>query len=192
MTTGIAAALVGAALVGALADASSGHPAQRPAPPARLTARRLRARPDAVASGSRVPSSRLFTDRVFAGPSVGFALADDNQAQYPVRSIDGGSRWRIDGPQVHIDAADGPEGVGYVGVRGPRTYYAYGSQAIDVSPNGGRTWWETFVPGLAAAVVSNAEGHLVAYVQPGSGVTWQYVSSDGGRHWRYSTAVGGG
>jgi hypothetical protein len=43
-------------------------------------------------------------------------------------------------------------------------------------------------------VVRNGLGHLVAYVDVGTGSTgptWQYVSKNGGRSWNYDTTVGG-
>lgn len=166
-------------------------------PPLRLGARRLRARPGVVTVGTRVLGSALLTPRVFANARVGFALADDGSAQYPALSTDGGRSWRIDGPQVHVDGADGPEGVGYVGIAGPRTFYAYGSSVVDVTTDAGRTWWESFLGELVMAVVPGADGELVAFVQQSAAdshaspaVTWQYVSRDGGRHWSYSTALG--
>jgi hypothetical protein len=169
------------------------------APPQRLTARHMGARPGAVARGASVNQADLFTTRVFANRTVGFALADVGSAQYPARTVDGGRTWRIDGPQVHIDAADGAEGVGYVGVAGPRTFFAYGSSAVDVTTDGGRSWWETFLGELVVAVVPGPRNGLVAYVQQQldsnsdslAAATWQYVSHDGGRHWVYSSALGG-
>lgn len=140
----------------------------------------------------------MFGDRVFPTANIGFALANGNQAQYPAITTDGGLTWRIDGPQLHVDAADGPEGVGYVGTLGPHTFFAYGSSVVDVTIDSGRTWWETYMGELVMAVVPGFRNHLVAYVQQSvsnSGhpaVTWQYVSRDGGRHWRYSSALGGG
>jgi hypothetical protein len=141
----------------------------------------------------------LFSDRVFANAHDGFALANDGSAQYPARTTDGGRVWRIDGPPLHIDAANGAAGVGSVGVAGPRTLFAYGSSAVDVTTNGGRTWWGTYLGELVMAVVSGPSGGLVAYVQQSlsnaranPAVTWQYVSRDGGRHWRYSNALAGG
>jgi hypothetical protein len=169
-----------------------------PTPPQRLTAHRLRSRPGAVAPGMMVRSSSIFTDRVFANADTGVALANDGSAQYPVVTTDG-TRWRIAGPQVHIDAADGAEGVGYVGVAGSRTFFAYGSSVVDVTADRGRDWWETYLGELVTAVGPGPGGGLVAYVQQqlnssGSApvVTWQYVSHDGGLHWTYSTALGGG
>jgi hypothetical protein len=169
-----------------------------PTPPRRLTAHRLRSRPGAVALGMMVRSSSIFTDRVFANAHTGVALASDGSAQYPVVTTDG-AHWRIAGPQVHVDAADGAEGVGYVGVASSRTFFAYGSSVVDVTTDRGRGWWETYLGELVTAVVPGPGGGLVAYVQrqlnsSGSApvVTWQYISRDGGRHWIYSTALGGG
>jgi hypothetical protein len=160
------------------------------------TAVRMHPRPGAVARGTSVNQAALFTTRVFANASVGFALAGVGDAQYPVRSVDAGRTWRIDGPQVHVDAADGPEGVGFVGVAGRRTFFAYGSSVVDVTTDGGRTWWETFLGELVVAVVPGPRGELLAYVQQQLGrglaaATRQYVSHDGGRHWVYSASLGG-
>ena len=167
----------------------------------RLTAAVMRPRPGAVAPGTAVSSSDLFTQRVFATGRVGFAVANRGSAQYPVLTTDGGRTWRVDGPQVHVDAADGPEAVGYVGLAGPKAFFTYGSSVVDVTTDQGRTWWETYMGELVTAVVSAPDGSgLVAYVQQSvsnahplnPAVTRQYVSDDGGRHWSYSTALGGG
>lgn len=194
----VAAAVVVGASAAAPRPRSLPVPAPGPAPPAHLTARRLRPRPGATTPGTIVARSALFTDRVFAGDRIGFALANGNNAQYPALTTDGGRTWRIDGPQVHVDAADGAEGVGAVGIAGPRTFFAYGSSAVDVTTNGGRAWWETFLGELVMAVVPGPGHALIAYVQQSvttaaasPAVTWQYVSADGGRHWNYSTALDG-
>ena len=169
-----------------------------PIPPHRLNGRLMRPRPGAIAAGTVVHPSTLWTDRVFANASDGFALANAGSAQYPARSVNGGRSWRIDGPQLHVDAADAAEGVGYVGVAGKRAYFAYGSSVVDVTTDAGRTWWETFLGELVVAVVPGPRNALIAYVQQqlrdntiSPAVTWQYVSRDGGRHWRYTTALGG-
>lgn len=173
--------------------AAGGAQAASAAPPQKIAAKRLRPRPDAVARGTRVRDSALFGTRVFANAHTGFALADVRQAQYPARTTDGGKTWRIDGPQFHVNAADAPEAVGFVGMAGPRRLFAYGASAVDASTDGGRTWWEAFFQDVVVAVVRGPRG-LVAYVQHQSGnraVTWQYLSRDGGRHWRHTTAIGG-
>ena len=163
------------------------------APPQKIAAKRLHARPDAVAPGTTVRDSALFGVRTFWNARVGFALADVRQAQYPARTTDGGKTWRIDGPQFHVNAADAPEAVGFVGMAGSRRLFAYGASVVDASTDGGRTWWEAFFQDLVVAVVRGPRG-LVAYVQHQTGnraVTWQYLSRDGGRHWRHTTAIGG-
>jgi hypothetical protein len=194
VVAGVAAALGGALTVGPI----RAHAAAATQTPPRVLTRRMRPRLGAVAPGTRVNSSALFGNRVFANAGDGFALARVGSAQYPARSTDGGQTWRIDGPQLHVDAADGPEAVGYVGVASARTFFAYGSSVVDVTANGGRTWWEAFMSGLVMAVAQSPRNELVAYVQQSvsndranPAVTQQYVSRDGGRHWRYSTALGG-
>lgn len=201
---GIAVLVAAVAIAGCGSGAGSTGGARRgdaqvPAAPTPVSARRLRPRPGAVAPGTVVPVTGAFTLRVFANRRDGFTLANDGSAQYPAISDDGGRTWRIDGPQVHVDAADGAEGVGYVGIAGPHAFFAYGSSAVDVTTNSGRTWWETLLDGLVVAVVPGLRsGTLVAFVQDSlsdartnPAVTWPYVSRDGGRHWIYSTALGG-
>jgi hypothetical protein len=202
LAVAVAIAAGGAALGAALTSRSSAQVRGRRAanthtPPQHLAAGRLHPRPGAVPPGTVANSSDLFSDRVFADAADGFALANHGNAQYPARSVDGGRSWEIDGPQLHVDAADGAEGVGYVGVSGPRTLFAYGSSVVDVTSDGGRTWWQTYLGELVVAVVPRNNG-LTAYVQQqlsntstSSAVTRQYVSHDGGRHWTYSTALGG-
>ena len=172
--------------------------ANMPSPPPELYGHRMRPRPGAAPRGTAVKQSELFTTRVFTNASDGFALASVGSAQYPARSVDGGRTWRIDGPQVHVDAADGAEGVGYVGATGPRTFFAYGSSVADVTTDGGRSWWETALGELVVAVVPGPRDDLVAYVQQQASndsiaraLTWEYVTRDGGRHWSYTRALGG-
>lgn len=148
--------------------------------------------------GSRVRSSAVFADRVFLNAAEGVALANGDNAQYPALSTDGGRVWRIAGPPLHVDAADGAEGVGSVGIISPRTFFAYGSSVVDVTSDRGRTWWQTYLGDEVVAVVPGYRNALLAYVEQSvsnqhlnPAVTWQYVSRDGGRHWRYSTDFAG-
>ena len=147
--------------------------------------------------GSSVPVSALFGDRVFLDAREGIALANGDNAQYPALSADGGRTWRIAGPPLHVDAADGAEGVGSVGILGPRTFFAYGSSVVDVTTDRGRTWWETYLGEGVVAVVPSYRNELVAYVEESvtaqfnPAQTWQYVSRDGGRTWSYSTDFAG-
>ena len=153
--------------------------------------------------GTLVPASGggggqgVWSDRAFANERVGFALGMYGAADYPVETTDGGRTWRIDGPWFSAAIADGAWGVGYVGVDGPRTFFAYGSSAVDVTTNGGRTWWACLLGEQVQAVVpGDGPNELVAYVQTPVGqsnnsATWQYVTDNGGRTWRYSTTFGG-
>lgn len=165
----------------------AGHRMPRRRPPFTLSA-----------PGTIVRSSAMFGERVFLNADEGVALANGDNAQYPTLSTDGGRVWRIDGPPLHVDAADGAEGVGSVGIAGPRTFFAYGSSVVDVTTDRGRTWWETYLGEDVAAVVPSYRNELVAYVEQSvsdqhlnPAVTWQYVSRDGGHHWRYSTEFAG-
>ena len=150
------------------------------------------------APGTVVPSSEVFGDRVFLNGREGVALADSGNAQYPALSTNGGRVWRIDGPPLHVDAADGAEAVGSVGIADPRTFFAFGSSVVDVTTDAGRTWWETYLGDDVVAVVPNLHNELVAYVEHSvsnahlnPAATLQYVSRDGGRQWRYSTDFAG-
>lgn len=153
------------------------------APPSTVIAHVLKPRPHAAKLGMKVTPNLA---RAFYGEQ-GFALADTGNATYPARTSDGGRAWRITGPQLHIDAADGPEGVQDVGIISAQTQYAYGSSVVDTTTNNGRTWYEAFLGQDVAAVVPGANGRLVAFVQNSSNTeTQQYVSANGGRVWRLS------
>lgn len=148
--------------------------------------------------GTVVRSSEVYGDRVFLNGEEGVALANRGNAQYPALSTDGGGVWRVAGPALHVDAADGAEAVGSVGIADPRTFFAYGSSVVDVTTDRGRTWWEAYLGDDVVAVVPNLRDGLVAYVEQSvsnrhfnPAATLQYVSRDGGRQWRYSTDFAG-
>jgi hypothetical protein len=172
-----------------------------PAPQCLIRAHRLpRSRPPFKLSqpGRAVRGAAVFGDRVFLDATEGVALANGDNAEYPVLSTDGGRVWRIDGPPVHVDAADGAEGVGSVGIAGPRMFFAYGSSVVDVTTTRGATWWQACLGDEVVAVVVHSDEDLVAYVarsvdntRLNPAVTLQYVSRDGGRRWRYSTQFAG-
>lgn len=168
-------------------------------PPRVIRAHRLTAPRGAVRPGTVVSSRQLVSDRVFANARDGFALASVRSAQYPARTVDGGRVWRIDGPPLHVNGANAPAVVDSVGVDGSRTAFFYGGgQAVDVTTDAGRVWWQAFIGELVVAVVRGPRRQLVTYAQQQvrrgrsyATQTWQYVSGDGGRVWRYSTALGG-
>jgi len=147
-----------------------------------------------LAPGSAVRANEITGQRVFVDASHGFALASVGQAQYPATTSNGGRTWRTDGPALHLNAAQAPLAVTMIGAAGRRTVFAFGSgQVIDTTSDGGQHWYRALFTGLPMAVVRNAQGHLVAYVdgETGANGTWQYVSKNGGRTWRVDTTVGG-
>jgi hypothetical protein len=185
------------AVVGALAmactmpiagSAASGLPAL----PARVNATRLPADTAPFkTAGTVVPSSALGV-RVFVGSEKGFALANLGGATYPAATVDRGTPWRIAGPHLHVNAANAPDVVTEAGAISTSTYFAYGGgMTVDVTSNGGATWWRADMPGAAVAVVpseSTGRGALAALVETNPGRFAAYVSSDGGRHWTHTTS----
>jgi len=150
--------------------------------------------PGTLAPGTKVSSSAL-GQRSFTDSKHGFALAGVGQAQYPAATTDTGKTWRTDGPALHLDAAQAPLSVLDLGAANRKTIFAYGGgQVIDATGDGGKHWYRAIFDGLTMAVVRNSLGHLVGFIDGGTGAkgpTWQYVSKNGGRTWRYDTTVGG-
>lgn len=169
-----------------------------PEPPMMVKSGLWTRRTGTLAPGARVKPSQLVSSRVFVDGEHGFALASLGSAQYPAATADGGRRWRTDGPALHIDAANGPAAVAFMGATSPRTAFAYGQgNAVDVTSDSGRHWYGAFFDGDVMAVVPGFHNDLVVFIDastgsPGTtGPTWQYVSRNGGRTWHYTTAVGG-
>jgi hypothetical protein len=147
-----------------------------------------------LAPGSAVSASNIFGHRVFNDANHGFALVDTGGAQYPAATANGGKTWKTDGPALHLDAAQAPLAVIYIGIAGQRTIFAWGTgQVIDTTSDGGAHWYRALFFGLPVAVVRNPQGHLVAFVdgETGSNATLQYVSKNGGKTWRLDNTVGG-
>lgn len=141
--------------------------------------------------GSVVSSSKLSV-RSLVDAGAGFALASVGQAQYPANTTDGGKTWRIDGPHLHVNAANAPDVVSGSGVVGPRTYFAYGGpgggNTVVVSTDAGKTWWRAYLPGVPMTVEPTNTGGksaLATIVESNAGHFLAYVSTDGGRHWKY-------
>jgi len=145
-------------------------------------------------AGTVVSAATLFTPRDFVNANDGFALTSLNSgggAQYPAVTTDGGKVWKVGGPHFHVDAANAPAAVDAVGVAGRSTYFAYGGpyggQVVNVSTNGGKTWWGAYLPGAVEAVVQGNVGgksELIAFLE--GSPTWVYVSANGGHTWTYS------
>ena len=149
-------------------------------------------------SATTVSDTDLFTNRAFANVSIGFPSAtmarSSIRSEPPMPDGIGG----IDGPRLHPDAADGAEGVGYVGLSGSRTYFADRQLGLSTSrPTLCWTWWETTMASWwsrlcqePATAWSPTSSSKLSNNSTRSAATWQYVSSDGGGHWRYTTALG--
>jgi hypothetical protein len=119
---------------------------------------------------------------------------------YPAATVSGGRTWRVNGPALHLPAAQAPLVVTQVGAASSRKYFAWGGpeggQAVDVTSDGGKHWWGAILGDAVLAVVAGQDGRLIAFAQafaPSSSsraLTWVYISRDGGRHWRYNTQLG--
>ncbi len=193
------AGLVAVLAVSSIAATTASSLKQRP--PQTVKASRDTCRQGVIcrARGRIVPRKDL-SARVFATNREGFALATTaNGVTYPAGTRDAGKVWRIIGPPLHIPAANGPAAVTLVGAVKPGFYFAYagpvGGNAIDVTTDGGKRWWQAFLGDAVPAVVSDPSGRLTAFAQAGTGAaitsrvdTWVYYSTDGGRVWRYTRA----
>jgi len=190
---------IAAGLAGSHLAASSGAAGPSAATPtASVTATAIARTPNTRRPGTPVRQSQL-GHRVFVDARHGFALASLGQAQYPAATQDGGRTWRIDGPALHLNAAQAPLVVLSVGAASKRTWFAFGGpgggQAVDVTSDGGKHWWRAILGEVVLAVVAEEDGKLFAVAQGaggsgGTAVNWVYASSDGGRHWRYDDRLG--
>jgi photosystem II stability/assembly factor-like uncharacterized protein len=180
----------------ALGSAIAGVPVAAAAGPQQTVTATVISRPsNTLAPGSTVSASKIFGHRVFNDAKRGFALVDTGQAQYPAATVDGGKTWKTDGPALHLNAAQAPLAVIYIGIAGPKTIFAWGTgQVIDTTSDGGQHWYRAVFFGLPVAVIRNPKGHLVAFVDgetSGSNSTLQYVSKNGGKTWRLDNTIGG-
>ena len=189
MRTVVSVLAVSAVALGAASTAAAAGPQQT------VTGTLIKRSAHTLAPGSTVKASKIFGNRVFTNANDGFALADTGQAQYPAATVDGGNTWKTDGPALHLNAAQAPLAVIYIGAAGTKTIFAWGTgQVIDTTSDGGKHWYRALFFGLPVAVVKNPQGHLVAFVDgetSGSNATLQYVSKNGGRTWRLDNTVGG-
>src|ERR1700756_960622 len=176
----VSAVALGAAIFGASVAAAAG-------PQLTVTGTLISRPAHTLAPGSKVSGSKIFGQRVFVDATHGFALVDTGQAQYPAASTDGGKTWKTDGPALHLNAAQAPLAVAFIGAGGTKKIFAWGGgQVIDATPDGGAHWYRATFTGLPVAVLKNPKGHLVAFVDGQTGassVATQYVSKDGGKSW---------
>ena len=199
MRTVVSILAVSAAVLASIIASASAAPsrsAHAAAGPQQTVTATLISRPgQTLAPGSTVSASKIFGNRVFTGAQRGFALVDTGQAQYPAATVNGGKTWKTDGPALHLNAAQAPLAVIYIGAAGPKTIFAWGTgQVIDTTSDGGQHWYRALFFGLPVAVVRNPQGHLVAFVDgetSSSNSSLQYVSKNGGKTWRLDNTIGG-
>jgi hypothetical protein len=150
--------------------------------------------PNTLRPGRVVRSSAL-SHRVFVDSSHGFALANVSEAQYPAVTLNGGKTWRVNGPALHLNAAQAPLVVCEVGALDRRSYWAEGcgGQVVDTTNDGGRHWWRSLFEGGVLSVVSSGGRLLVfleSFTQGSASATIQvYASTDKGRSWRLESGL---
>lgn len=155
-------------------------------PPKTVTATLVTRRKGTLATGSSVRASAVSGQRVFTDAKHGFALASVGSAQYAVATADAGKTWKTYGPALHLNAAQAPLSVSFIGAVSRKTVFAWGGgQVIDATSDGGKHWYSAlFTTGSPVAVVRDIPGHITAFVgSPSGGSTSRYVSKDGGRTW---------
>ena len=194
-----ALALATSGIVVGISLASDRSPAADVAsPPATVTATALPVSsppPNFKPVGTVVRSSSVGV-RVFINANNGIALntnASLNGVTYPVATVNGGKTWRIDGPELHVPAANAPDVVTQVGAASPAMYFVYGGpgggNSVNVSTNAGKRWWRAYLGGVVYAVVPFDTGartqKLIAFTElPGA-----YYSTNGGKTWHYTKSA---
>src|SRR5205085_9797301 len=157
--------------------------------PSAADARRDHGYPGQKQPGTFIPAGAVW-GRASSARTV-FGLADCGSflgTAYPALSHDGGHSWRVAGPELWRAAAQGAEAVGYIVASGP--VIALWGSSIVTSPDGGRTWWRTYLgQGVHTVVVRNET--LTALAQGDRATnqstlmqTARYQSNDGGRSWQ--------
>lgn len=199
MRTVVSISVLAAVALGSIIGGASAAPTRSAyaaaGPQQKVTATLLKRPSGTLAPGTTVPASDVYGNRVFIDANRGYALVQHGQAQYPAATTDGGKTWKTNGPALHLNAAQAPLAVAFIGAGGTKKIFAWGGgQVIDATPDGGAHWYRATFTGLPVAVLKNPNGHLVAFVdgQTGSSsVATQYVSKDGGKSWNLDNTIGG-
>lgn len=199
MRTVVSISVVIAVALGSIIGGASAAPTRSASaaagPQQKVTGALIKRPSGTLAPGTTVPGSQIYGNRVFIDGNRGYALVQHGQAQYPAATTDGGTTWKTNGPALHVNAAQAPLAVAFIGAGGKKKIFAWGGgQVIDATPDGGAHWYRATFTGLPVAVLKNPKGHLVAFVdgQTGAGsVATQYVSKDGGKSWHLDNTVGG-
>lgn len=137
--------------------------------------------------GTAIPTSDIGARSNQVG-NVTYALADQGDllsVTYPAISHDAGRTWAIDGPILHITAANGAYAVGTITALSATAAYAWGGGGnfVRSTTDGGQHWWGAlFDDSVDRASDRNGVLTAVIYTQNGNDPT--YSSTDGGRTWR--------
>jgi hypothetical protein len=180
----VVGAVLGLEGIGVSGAATRGTAAAKP--PKTVTGSLITRRKGTLATGSSVRAAAVSGQRVFTDAKHGFALASVRSAQYAVATANGGKTWKTYGPALHLNAAQAPLSVSFIGAVSRKTVFAWGGgQVIDATNDGGKHWYSAlFTTGSPVAVVRDIQGHITAFVgSPSGGSTSRYVSKDGGRTW---------
>jgi photosystem II stability/assembly factor-like uncharacterized protein len=152
-----------------------------------------------LAVGTAVPLSEV-SDIAFATSRVGYALGGPLGSTFPLKTVNGGRRWFIDGPAFFLPVADGAAAVGDMSAASASEAYAYGGpgagSSIAITTDGGKQWWRAWL-GQALVAVSQRGSDLWALA---AGPTRSssvnavplmllYDSADGGRTWTYRSTL---
>jgi hypothetical protein len=190
----LAATCVGVAAAAPTVSPRPPAPTVNAISPPTVTATPIARVPNTLRPGHVVRSSTL-GHRAFVDNTHGFALANVSNAQYPAATVNGGRTWRVNGPALHLNAAQAPLVVCEVGALNRRNYWAEGcgGQVVDTTNDGGKHWWRSLFEGGVLSVVSSG-GRLLVLLEsftPGtaSATIQVYVSTDKGRNWQFESGL---
>ena len=139
-----------------------------------------------------VSSNLVHVPRVFVNDADGVSMGTGRSlgnVTYPIATVDGGKTWKIDGPELHVPAANAPNVVTAVGAASPATYFIYGGpmggNSVNVTTNGGKQWYRAYLGGVVGAVVASSSEDLYAF----TGQVGLYYSNNGGKVWHYRASL---
>jgi photosystem II stability/assembly factor-like uncharacterized protein len=121
---------------------------------------------------------------------------------FPLKTVDGGRTWFVDGPAFFLPVADGAAAVGDMSAGSATEAYAYGGpeagSSIVITTDGGKQWWRAWL-GQALVAVSQhgrdlwalAAGPTASSSVNSAPSMLLYDSGDGGRTWTYRSTLSG-
>ena len=129
MRTVVSMFVVSAVALGSIIGGASAAPTRSASaaagPQQKVTASLLKRPSGTLAPGATVPASEIYGNRVFIDANRGYALVQHGQAQYPAATTDGGKAWKTNGPALHVNAAQAPLAVAFIGAGGTKKIFAW-------------------------------------------------------------------